>query len=110
MQRAIEIKAARIVAVAHAERNDLDPLHEAFLESKRIAPRRRVQILVNRQRRFPDERETAGAGEPLGGIFIRALAKGIDGNHDEDAAREHGSRRDAAATAPGGVSPAKLRE
>ena len=63
--RAIQIQATRLVAVAHAERNEAHACEIAFVQRKEIPAGLRVQILHHRHRRFADEREAARAGSAL---------------------------------------------
>ena len=108
--RAVEIQAARVVAVADAEGDDADVGERGGGEAERFAAARGVEVGRDGERAFAEEREAAGAGGALGGVHVFIEAERADAHDQEAATREHRDGGEAAAATARGAAQAHARE
>src|ERR1041385_1139303 len=105
--RFVQIQATRVIPCAHAERNKMQIRDRFGIQIVKLAPRRRVEILDDRQRSFANERKTASSRIRLVGICGRVETKDADGGYDESAAAKENQHSAAAFAAAGNVSRPK---
>ena len=92
--RAVQIQAARLVAVPHAKRDDLArSFISGAVQPVKIPARLAVQIIRDRQRGFADEFKSARAGGAFGGVLVRVQPERAHRRDQKRAARQQTDRR-----------------